>query len=81
MTDPLKDHHLRGYQDDTDTSDTATDPVMDEREDDPVKAFGVPAKEFKAEMDKLDLDEPDSEDARERIEDLDEDPDQESLKD
>ena len=44
-------------------------------------AFGVPAKEFKAEMDKLDLDSPDSEDARERIEDLDEDPDQESLKD
>lgn len=77
MTDPLDDLHLRGYQDDTDTSDNATDPLMDEREDDPVKAFGIPAKEFKAELDKLDTDNPDSDsdDARERIEDLDEDPD------
>jgi hypothetical protein len=81
MAQANDDLHLRGYQDDTDTSDSATDPIMDEREDDPVKAFGIPAKEFKAEMDKLDLDSPDSEDARERIEDLDEDPDQESLKD
>jgi len=54
------------------------DPIMDEQ-DDPTKALGVPAKKFKEEMDKLDLDDEDSEDARERIEDLDEDPDQESL--
>lgn len=78
------DLHLRGYQDDIDNSDSQTDPLMDEREDDPVKAFGVPAKEFKNEMDKLDPEQPDvdddaNDDAREEVEDLDEDPDSRSL--
>ncbi|MDB5165911.1 MAG: hypothetical protein JWM00_801 [Candidatus Saccharibacteria bacterium] len=79
MIQDNNDLQLHGYQDDIDASDTATDPVMDERDDDPVKAFGVPARKFKEELDKIDLDDEDSEDARERIEDLDEDPDQESL--
>ena len=65
----------RSYQDDLDIN--STDPLASEREDDPVKGFGVPADELKDELDKIDLDEPDTEDARERIEDLDEDPDQE----
>jgi hypothetical protein len=68
---------IRSYQDDLDVD--GTDPLASEREDDPVKGFGVPPDELKDELDKIDLDEPDSEDARERIEDLDEDPDQESL--
>lgn len=68
---------IRSHQDDLDT--TGTDPIMDEREDDPVKGFGVPPEELKTELDKIDLDEPDSEDARERIEDLDQDADHESL--
>lgn len=73
------DLQLHGYQDDVDARDDQTDPVMNERDDDPVKVFGVPAKEFKNEMDKLDLEQPGTEDAREEIEDLDEDPESRSL--
>jgi len=73
------DLHLHGYQDDVDARDDQTDPLMNERDDDPVKVFGVPAKEFKNEMDKLDPSQPNSDDAREEIEDLDEDPDSRSL--
>jgi hypothetical protein len=73
------DLQLHGYQDDVDARDDQTDPLMDEREDDPVKVFGIPAKEFKKEMDKLDLERPDSDDEREEVEDLDEDPESRSL--
>ena len=62
---------IRSYQDDLDIDHT--DPIRDELEDDPVKGFGVPPDELRAELDKIDLDEPNTEDARERIEDLDED--------
>ena len=68
---------IRSYQDDLDVD--GTDQLESEREDDPVKGFVVPPEELKEELDKIDLEDPDSEDARERIEDLDEDPDQESL--
>jgi len=73
------DLQLHGYQDDVDARDDQPDPLMNERDDDPVKVFGVPAKEFKNEMDKLDLEQSGSEDAREEVEDLDEDPESRSL--
>jgi hypothetical protein len=65
------------YQDDLDTSDDVTDPIMDEETDDPTEIFQVPPEKFKEEMDNIALDEPEnaSEDMRETIEDLDEDSD------
>jgi len=84
MVNTKDDIRLQNYQDDFDTSDDMSDPMMDELEDDPVKGFGVPVEEFKRELDDLAIDEEllpgnedkNFEDARERIEDLDEDPEQ-----
>jgi hypothetical protein len=59
----------RSYQDDF---DDGPDPIMNER-DDPTRELGIPANEFAVELDRMDQ----GEDARERIEDLDEDSDQE----
>jgi len=55
------------YQDDL---DDGPDPVMNEL-DDPTKELGIPAKEFATELDRLD--DENGEDAREEVEDLDED--------
>lgn len=65
------------YQDDIDTK--GTDTVTHEMTDDPVEGFGVPANEFKKELNRMDGkttddEEPeDTEDMREHIEDLNED--------
>lgn len=59
----------RSYQDDF---GGGPDPIMNEK-DDPTQELGIPAKEFATELDRMD----DGEDARERIEDLDEDEHQE----
>lgn len=64
------------YQDDLDTEDDATDRVMDEASDDPSEELGIPPEELKDELDDLDVDNDTAvgnEDARERIEDADED--------
>lgn len=76
------DYETRNYQDDLSIDDDQADLIMDEETDDPVEGFDVPVEEFKLELDKIDLEAgyfEGSEDARERIEDLDEDPEQESL--
>lgn len=79
------DYQLQSYQDDLTTDDNYTDPLMDEMGDDPVTELGVPADEFKNELDKTladddDIDDEDDEidvhdDEREFIEDLDQEAD------
>jgi hypothetical protein len=70
-----QDITIHTYQDDFDTADDKTDPIMDEETDDPLEMFGVPAAEFKSELDKRELNDADTDndDQREEIEDLDED--------
>lgn len=62
------------YQDDLDYRDDAVDPISNEITDDPTEELGVPPEEFKAEMDKIALDDwgHDDEDSREALEDRDE---------
>lgn len=71
------DINLQNYQDDLTTDDNVTDPIMSEENDDPTKELGIPAEEFKAELDKEDFGNGNSDDAnddeREYFEDLDED--------
>lgn len=63
------DFTLHNYQDDLDTDPNQIDPVISEQTDDPTREFGIPAAEMKDELDKLD---PESgEDARESVEDID----------
>ena len=65
------------YQDDLDTGDDATDRVIDEETDDPTEELGIPPEELKQELDDIDVDNDTAtgnEDARENIEDADEDP-------
>ncbi len=75
------DIQLQSYQDDLDADDNATDPLMNEEDDDPTEDLGVSAEEFGNELDK----EPDDvgadllgddadirDDQREYIEDVDE---------
>lgn len=66
------DTDVRQYQDDLDTGDDLTDPVMSEENDDPTEMFGVPPEEFGSEMDGLD-DGLADDDVRETLEDRDED--------
>ena len=68
--DEIKLHY---YQDDLDTANSITDPIMDEGSDDPTKELGVDPKEFKKELDKYDVDDAnsDDDDRREDIEALD----------
>jgi hypothetical protein len=67
------DYQVRNYQDDLDVDPNKVDPIMSEQ-DDPVETFGIPASEFKDELDKLDLESPDAtDDMRAELEDLDED--------
>ena len=70
------DFQLQSFQDDLAVDDNATDPLMDELGDDPTKELGIPASEFKAELDKEVSgadDEIVDDDEREYVEDLDED--------
>lgn len=62
------------YQDDLDYHNDAVDPFSNEATDDPTEELGVPPEEFKAEMDKIALDDwgHDDEDSREALEDRDE---------
>lgn len=71
---PDDDLILQNYQDDLDTSNSITDPIMDEESDDPTQELGIPQKEFKKELDKYALDEAgyEDDDRREAIEDADE---------
>jgi hypothetical protein len=79
------DFQLRSFQDDLATDDNATDPIMDESGDDPTEELGIPASEFKSELDKEITDEDNDgiprrdfdilDDQRENIEDLDDDSD------
>lgn len=71
---PDDDLTLQGYQDDLDTSASATDAIIDEETDDPTKELGVDPKEFKKELDTYAFDEAghdDDDDRREAIEDAD----------
>lgn len=71
MNDPAT-YGARNYQDELDTADDKTDPIMNEAGDDPVETLGVPANELRAELDKRDLEDPDTtDDMRQEIEDLD----------
>ncbi len=72
MTD---DTHFRPYQDDLDTEDSITDPVIDEETDNPFEILQVPVEEFGAELDNIALDDlgQGNDDMRETIEDRDED--------
>ena len=72
---PDDDLNLQNYQDDLDTSGHIHDPIMSEENDDPTEELGVDKKEFKKELDKYAIDEPeddenteDDEDRREDIE-------------
>ncbi len=53
---PDDDLQLQNYQDDLDTSNSITDPIMDEESDDPTEELGVDPKEFKKELDKYAFD-------------------------
>lgn len=78
------DINLHNYQDDLTTDDNVTDPIMSEENDDPTKELGIPVEEFKAELDKEDFGNGNSDDAnddeREYFEDLDEDNDDNSYR-
>lgn len=63
------DFTVHNYQDDLDTDPEKTDPVMFEQTDDPVRDLNIPPKEMKDELDGLDPEV--GEDARERVEDID----------
>lgn len=66
----------RIYQDDLDYKDSDTDPITEELTDNPAEVFGIPEAEFKQELDKYAGDgEPEDDDMREAIEDMDEDGD------
>lgn len=66
----------RNYQDEIDANDSSVDEFSNESGDDPSKELNIDSKEFANELDKYDPDEPsdESDDRREQIEDLDEDP-------
>ncbi len=71
---PHQTEELRIYQDDLDYKDSDTDPIIEELTDNPAEEFGIPEAEFKQELDKYAGDgEPEDDDMREAIEDIDED--------
>lgn len=78
------DIQLQSYQDDLTTDDNATDPLMEEENDDPTEELGIPPSEFKDELDKQDfgdhLNEGDD-DRREALEDDEEDLGDETYRD
>lgn len=63
------DFTLHSYQDDLDTDPSIVDPMMLEQAENPAKELGIPEEEMKDELRKLDPEL--SEDARERVEDID----------
>ena len=71
---------LRNYQDDLDTNNDVTDPVMHEVGEDITEELGVDPKEFKKELDNYDFDEAGhgDDDRREQIEDLDQENDEDT---
>lgn len=76
------DYTVRMYQDEDDTDENATDPIIPEETDDPTRILQVPPDELRHELDRQDLEhgaqEPDlnhpedEEDMREAVEDQDE---------
>lgn len=67
-----EDYEVQSYQDNLDTDPNKVDPVMHEENDDAVETFGVPARELRDEMDKRDLDDPNTtDDMRSEVEDFD----------
>lgn len=69
-----EDFELHSYQDDLDTDDNATDPLMSEQGDDISRELGVPSDELADELDKQENDE----DRSSMIEDFDDDLDDEN---
>lgn len=65
------------YQDDLDYRDTDTDPIIEELTDNPARELGIPEDEYGQELAKYsgDGNEPEDDDMREAIEDLDENDD------
>lgn len=45
------------YQDDINDDPNATDPLMEEREENPLRATGLPPEDYRSELDDVDLDE------------------------
>lgn len=74
-TDSDNDIKLTNYQDDLDSEDDISDPIINEETDDPTEELGVDSDEFKEELDKYDFDEGGhgDDDMREEIEDQDDD--------
>lgn len=69
-----EDIELHSYQDDLDTDDNTTDPLMSEQGDDISRELGVPSDELADELDKQENDE----DRSSMIEDFDDDLDDEN---
>ncbi len=69
-----EDFELHSYQDDLDTDDNTTDPLMSEQGDDISRELGVPSDELADELDKQENDE----DRSSMIEDFDDDLDDEN---
>jgi len=77
------DLQLQSYQDDLNTDDNATDPLMEEEGENPAEELGVPESELGDELDKEEADDLEEDelgddadirdDEREYIEDLDDD--------
>ncbi len=63
------DFTLHNYQDDLDNDENQTDPVTSQYTDDPTRDLGIPEDEMKEELDRLDSE--NNEDARENVEDID----------
>ena len=63
------DFTLHNYQDDLDFDSNQTDPFASEQNDDPVRELTIPAEELREELAKLDPET--SDDARESVEDID----------
>ncbi len=76
---PDDDLQLQSYQDDLNTDDNATDPLMEEEGENPAEEIGIPQDEYADELNKEDFgdhnESDDNDDRREYLEDLEEDDD------
>lgn len=67
------DLQLQSYQDDLNTDDNATDPIMEEEGENPAEEIGIPQEEFADELNGLDFgdhnENDDNDDVREAFED------------
>lgn len=74
---PDDDYQPQTYQDDLNTDDSATDPLMEEEGENPAEEIGIPQEEFADELNKEDFgdhnESDENDDRREYVEDLEED--------